>query len=216
MARKVKIKEGDKYGRLTIIKELPTINYRRKVLCRCDCGTVKEYFLQRVIHGETKSCGCLSKELFIERSKHFPKEVGKSRLHTIWFGMKCRCYTQSASNYNRYGGKGIVVCDEWKNDFLAFYNWAINNGYSDNLTIDRINYTGNYEPSNCRWIPAKEQAANRSNVQLIPFNGETHTIPEWSEITGINYKCLYARILAGWSIEDAFNKPIRQKIIKHE
>lgn len=125
--------------------------------------------------------------------------------------MKCRCYTQSASNYNRYGGKGIVVCDEWKNNFLAFYNWAINNGYSDNLTIDRINYTGNYEPSNCRWITAKEQAANKSNVQLISFNGETHTIPEWSKITGINYKCLYARILAGWSTEDVFNKPVRQK-----
>lgn len=83
MAKKVEIKEGDKYGRLTILKELPTVNYRRKILCRCDCGTVKEYFLQRVIHGETKSCGCLSKEVIVNRNKKYSKIIGNTRLHRI-------------------------------------------------------------------------------------------------------------------------------------
>lgn len=124
--------------------------------------------------------------------------------------MKCRCYTKSSEGYKKYGIKGIKICDEWRDNFEVFENWALSNGYSDELTIDRIDYTGNYEPSNCRWISIKEQAANKSSVRLISFNGETHTIPEWSRIMGINYKCLYSRISTGWSIEDAFTKPIRQ------
>ena len=107
--------------------------------------------------------------------------------------------------YEDYGGRGIKVCDEW-NDFINFYNWAINNGYAYNLSIDRINLDGDYEPQNCRWSTPKEQDNNRRNNVFITFNGKTQTIAQWSEETGIKYETLRSRIRRGLSIEQIFNK----------
>ena len=117
--------------------------------------------------------------------------------------MKQRCQNPKRPDYKNYGGKGVSVCEEWQ-EFDSFYLWAINNGYADTLTIDRVDPDGNYSPKNCRWTPQKEQENNRTNNVLICFNGETHTRQEWSEITGIKYTTIRNRIdNLGWPIERA-------------
>lgn len=215
MRNKIEVTEGQKYGKLTIIKEVSPIGSKRRILCKCDCGNIKEYSMDRVIHGRTQSCGCLRNEMFlIHRNNNgtsvYPKKATASKLYKIWNAMKCRCYTVSSGAYFKYGAKGIRMCDEWKNDFMAFYNWALANGYSDELTIDRIDYRGNYEPSNCRWADIRTQANNKSNVRKYEYNGELHTMTEWSEIMNINYGALWERLnVLGWSIEKALTTPVR-------
>lgn len=127
-----------------------------------------------------------------------------TRIYRIWCNMKRRCYNKNDKSYKAYGGRGITVCDEWKFDFLSFYNWAIESGYNDKLTIDRINVNGNYEPCNCRWLDSKSQCNNKSNNHFITFNGETHTMKQWAEKMGISYQTLAQRINKyKWSIERA-------------
>ena len=123
--------------------------------------------------------------------------LSNSRLYNIWLHMKGRCYRKTDDHYKFYGARGITVCEEWKNDFKEFYNWAMSNGYSDRLTIDRIDNNGNYEPSNCRWVNIKTQCNNRTTNVIVTINGETHNIKEWSEITGIKYATIYQRIKRG-------------------
>lgn len=137
-----------------------------------------------------------------------------SRIYAIWNGMKARCYVKSQGEYKHYGAKGIKVCDEWLYDFMAFYTWAINNGYSDELSIDRIDYKGNYEPSNCRWATNIEQGNNRSNNIHLSFNKETHTIAEWSRIVGIKPATLQYRKYIGMNDEDAITAPLRKSSTK--
>lgn len=215
MKNKIEVIEGQKYGKLTIIKEVSPIGSKRRILCKCDCGNIKEYSMDRVIHGRTRSCGCLRNEMFLTHRNNngtskYPKEARESKLLGIWYSMKERCYTKNSSGYRKYGEKGITICDEWKNDFMAFYNWALANGYSDKLTIDRIDYRGNYEPSNCRWADIRTQANNKSNVRKYEYNGELHTMTEWSEIMNINYGALWERLnVLGWSIEKALTTPVR-------
>ena len=122
-----------------------------------------------------------------------------TRLYNIYRGMKDRCYYKSHNRYNYYGGRGISICGEWLNDFMAFYTWAIDNGYDDNLTIDRIDVNGNYEPCNCRWLTPKEQSNNRRSNVYLTYNNKTQTIKQWAEELGINYKCLWKRHKLGWS-----------------
>lgn len=130
-------------------------------------------------------------------------EIGKkggrsnSRLYNIWLHIKARCYKHSDEHFHWYGGRGITMCEEWKNDFKAFYDWAMSHGYSDELTIDRIDNDGNYEPSNCRWVTRKEQSNNRRSNIPITIEDVTHNIQEWSELTGIKYHTIYYRIKNG-------------------
>lgn len=133
-----------------------------------------------------------------------------TRLYSIWNGIKIRCLNPNFIRYKDYGGRGITICDEWKNDFQAFYDWAMSNGYADNLTIDRIDNNGNYEPSNCRWVAMDVQANNSRHCRNIEFNGEVHSLSEWARITGIPRYTLNNRINQyGWSIEDALTRPNR-------
>ena len=150
--------------------------------CLCDCGNTTLVNVNNLKNGHTKSCGCTKK-----------MKEKNPRLYSIWRHMKSRCYTNSSAN-KYYCLKGIKVCKEWKNDFISFYEWAMKNGYQNNLTIDRINNEGNYEPNNCRWVTYKEQANNRTNNYLLTYNGETHTIAEWADIMHINYWTLRSRI----------------------
>jgi hypothetical protein len=123
--------------------------------------------------------------------------------------MKERCYNPKNTKYYCYGKRGIIICEEWKNDFNIFYDWAISNGYKDNLSIERIDVNGNYEPNNCSWVNAKVQANNRTNTHLIFFNNEKHSISEWAEILKINRSTLWYRIKRGWTIEKAFTTSVK-------
>lgn len=125
----------------------------------------------------------------------------KSRLYNIWKHMKSRCNNPKDAKYHNYGGRGILVCKEW-DDFIPFYEWAISNGYRDDLEIDRTNNDGNYCPSNCRWVTRKVQCNNFSRNHLITYNGETHTMQEWSELLGVNKSTMSTRAWRGWSDEE--------------
>lgn len=136
--------------------------------------------------------------------------LSHTRLHRIWHSMYCRCYYPSTNQYKNYGGKGIKVCEEWKHieGFIKFYNWATNNGYSDELTLDRIDVNGNYEPSNCRWVTKEVQDNNRGNNRRITYKGETKTLAQWSREYNINIVTLSDRLKSGMTIEEALNKPV--------
>lgn len=145
--------------------------------------------------------------------------MSKSRIYSVWRSMKKRCYRETDKEYKSYGGRGIKVCDNWKNSFLNFYNWSIENGYIEEtmlnnrnrLTLDRINNDGNYEPSNCRWVTRDEQDKNRANNFIVEFKGKQYTISELSEMCDIDRTTLYERVaFLGWSIEDAMTRPIRK------
>ena len=132
----------------------------------------------------------------------------KTRLYRCWQSMKARCYQKNNWKYDSYNGRGITVCDDWRNDFLAFREWALKNGYQDTLTLDRIDNDGNYEPSNCRWATALEQNNNSRRCRRIEWNEETHNLVEWAEITGLTYGALVNRLFRGWDIERALSTPL--------
>ena len=130
------------------------------------------------------------------------------RMYHIWFDMKRRCYQTQNKRYNRYGAKGISVCAEWVNNFQAFFDWSLQNGYDDKLTLDRIDMRGDYCPSNCRWADAITQANNRSNNHFITYKNETKTMMEWSRLLGINYSTIRQRVRQGWDVDKVFEAPI--------
>ena len=137
------------------------------------------------------------------------------KLYWVYYAMLQRCYHKNCSHYARYGGRGITVCDEWKNDNTAFYRWALDNGYREGLTLDRIDNNGDYTPDNCRWVSVKTQNNNKSKCVYITYKGETHTMQEWASITGINYSCLRSRYQRGESVDRLLSKerlPRRRKI----
>jgi hypothetical protein len=121
--------------------------------------------------------------------------------------MRERCYYPKENRYAQYGGRGITVCDEWKNDFQAFYDWAMANGYNDDLSIDRIDVNGNYEPSNCRWATLEEQANNKRTSHLITIGGETFTLSEWLAKVNLTRRAFYDRVKKGMSEEQAILTP---------
>ena len=133
----------------------------------------------------------------------------RSRLYSIYIGMKERCSNPQHCAYSNYGGRGISYCEDWQT-FQNFKTWAEQNGYTDNLTLDRIDVNGNYEPSNCRWSTFKEQQNNRTNNHLIEYNGELKTLQQWGEIFGIKWTTLYKRLQSGWDIEKALTTPVRK------
>ena len=137
------------------------------------------------------------------RNKH---GMTHTRLYTIWCFMKKRCLNNNRRDFKYYGGRGIKVCDEWKENFKCFYEWAMSSGYADNLTLDRIDANGNYKPSNCRWVTMKEQCENRKSNRLISAFGETHTISQWAQKTGLKFTTIKGRIdRLGWSAEKALS-----------
>lgn len=140
-----------------------------------------------------------------------PKYKPKTRLYRIWINMKTRCYNKNAPNYKKYGFKGITIHKEWINNFKAFQEWSLSNGYADDLTIDRIDCTKGYEPSNCRWTTYKQQARNKTKNKLITYNGETHCISEWGEILGVDYRNIWQRLKNRLSIADALSTENFQK-----
>lgn len=181
--------------------------------CVCDCGNMCYVDSYSLRHGDTVSCGCKRKShnvlAHIVLTRH---GMSKTRLYKTWQHMLRRCDKNSKSpEYRRYRELGISVCDEWKNCFEAFRDWAMEAGYQDDLTIDRIDVYGDYEPTNCRWATMKQQLNNtRSNVKYT-WNGETHTTQEWSDITGVPAQRIRYRIRAGWPEENIFDLENHQK-----
>jgi hypothetical protein len=208
---------GKKFGKLTVIEEAePRIyesGHRRNMWkCQCECGNITIVPVDKLTGGHTQSCGCLHRKKVGENNKKTKTKHGlsKSRIHNIWRGMNYRCNNEDGLYFKDYGGRGIKICDEWANSntdgFINFYNWAINNGYSDELSIDRIDVNGNYEPSNCRWATLKEQANNKRSTITLTVDGITHSISEWSELTGINKDTIETRKRLGWSDKEAVSK----------
>lgn len=182
---------GKKFGRLSPLKRVSNRGKATCWLCKCDCGKEKIVRGGDLLSGATQSCGCLNNER-IYKHNHSRDEMYKR-----WISIKQRCFNPNEPNYKNYGGRGIVMCDEWKNNFMSFYNWAYENGYRKDLTIDRIDVNGNYEPSNCRWATNSEQANNKRTNHFIEYNGEIHTVTEWSKILDISYNKMRYHISKG-------------------
>ena len=203
---------GKKFGKLEVIGVHDTGSRKTYYVCQCDCGNVKVVRADSLISGATKSCGCIKKEQDKTNltANHRHKMSG-TRIYETWQDMKRRCYNKQNVRYNRYGGRGIKVCEEWLNNFQSFYDWAIRNGYSDDLTIDRIDNDGNYEPSNCRWSTVKEQCNNRSSNINIAIGNETKSLMSWCEIFNVDYKKVHARYQRNGyeSIDRLFNDILR-------
>ena len=142
-----------------------------------------------------------------EKNPNFKHGQRRTKLYAIWQNMHSRCESKSCISYRYYGAKGISVCEEWR-EFVPFWNWALESGYSDGLSIDRIDNNGNYEPSNCRWVTGEQQRKNTSFCRKIEYRGETYTLSDLARKVGMKRETIANRLDYGWSVEDAVNKPI--------
>lgn len=195
---------GEKYGRLTITGIVGIIDHFLWITAICECGTERKYRMTRIRRGRVKSCGCIKSE-----KKH---DLCNHKLHGVWVMMRQRCNNPENARYEWYGARGIKVCEEWNNSFLAFYDWALKNGWKEGLQIDRIDNSGNYEPSNCRWATREANMNNTRQNHYITYNNRTMTVTEWSKELGIKRGTLQQRIKEyGWPIEKAFTEPIAAK-----
>lgn len=198
---------GQKFGFWTVIKRGHIDKKTTFWTCECECGTIKDVRAGDLKNGKSVSCGCYQRK--------FAKEVNlkhgkiKTRLYSIYSNIKSRCYNFNFPRYKDYGGRGIKLCNEWKDNFMNFYNWAINNGYNDELTIDRIDNDSNYEPSNCRWITKKEQNRNTRSNHLLTYKGETKCVADWAKEKNIGYQTLLKRInVYKWTVEQALERKV--------
>lgn len=205
--------KGKKIGRLTVICRNGSNKKGHPLwLCRCDCGNEKNIIGESLRNNKTKSCGCLRDEK-IKKGLTNKHNMSNTRLYRIWNAMKRRCLTKTNDTFEHYGGRGIKICNEWIEDYMNFYNWAINSGYSDELTIDRIEVNGNYEPSNCRWITIQEQQNNKRNNTYIKNYERIQTLKQWSQELNIPYGTLLKRRKLGWDKQDIL-KP-QKRAVKH-
>ena len=201
---------GKRFNQLTVIEECKerTKNGTKIYKCLCDCGNYTNVIGTQLRNGKTKSCGCL--RVSISGQNNATHRKTHTRLYNIYKGMIRRCYNKNDKDYPNYGGRGITVCNEWRNDFMSFYNWAMVNGYDDNLTIDRIDVNWNYEPSNCRWITQYEQQNNRTNNLIVFYNGKKQTLTKWIKELGLknSYSTISKRLMNyGYDVYDAFYTP---------
>lgn len=197
---------GQRFGRLTVLERMENgENRSARWLCRCDCGNQKIVVGSALRAGKTVSCGCFKRELIAtHRTTH---GQSNTRLHWIWCGMVKRCTNPNAHAYDHYGCRGITVCDEWRK-FEPFRDWALSHGYTDSLSIDRIDVDGNYCPENCRWATRKEQNNNQRTNRFLTAFGKTQTVQQWADELNINAQTLYNRLNRGWSVEDALTTPV--------
>lgn len=189
---------GKKFGRLRVVGDGTHENWIHKWECLCDCGNKVYVATSKLKSGHTQSCGCLQKERTSKASLIHGKY--KSRIHKEWRGILHRCKNPSASHYENYGGRGIDVCEEWKgkNGFFNFYNWSMENGYSDDLTLDRIDNDKGYSPENCRWITHQENCWNRGKRTdcKTAHSGVVKTVfksgnVKYRATIGVNYKTIH-------------------------
>jgi hypothetical protein len=198
---------GKKFNRLLVVKKNGRKNQKVMWECVCDCGNTTFVSTFYLTHNKVRSCGCLHKEQLIERNTTHNQR--HTNLYETWKKMKDRCRNINTKEYKNYGGRGVKVCDEWINDFQSFYDWSYSNGYAEHLTIDRIDNNGNYCPENCRWISLKEQQRNKRTNKMISYKGQVRCLSEWCEILNLKYPTINGRLHRNWSIEKAFETPIK-------
>lgn len=201
---------GQRFGRWVVIGMGPTQvseKGNRKLLwrCRCDCGNEANVAGGNLRRGKSMSCGCLQRERARENTAKRNEIHGctNTRLFRIWTGIKTRCFDKNDKAYESYGGRGITMCSEWRDDFTKFRDWALANGYADNLTCDRINNDKGYSPNNCRWATYRQQGRNTRRNTLLTIGGETLAAAECADRNGISKDLVYARLKKGWSPEEA-------------
>ena len=200
---------GCVFGKWNVIEKANSVRRKdgrimRYWLCECSCDkhTTRIVLERSLLNNKSTSCGCSRRETSKKKKINSTHCMSTSRLYSIYNHMCNRCNNRNDINYKNYGGRGITVCNEW-NEFEPFYEWAKQSGYSDELTIDRIDVNKGYSPDNCRWSDQKTQANNKTNNRNYTYCGETHTIAEWSRIYEMDYKLLWRRLYNGWSIQSA-------------
>ncbi len=200
---------GKQFGRLAVLgrgSDYIQKNGRHRVMwsCRCDCGNIVDILGENLRKGASQSCGCYRHDKLSEiKSTHHETNT---KLYGVWCSIKARCYNRNSKPYKSYGGRGIIMCDEWRDSYEKFREWAVSSGYSSKLSIDRIDNNGPYSPDNCRWVDMRTQANNRRSNVYLTLCGETHNITEWAKIIDINPKVLFSRYYSGKSVEDILKK----------
>lgn len=203
---------GKKFGRITILsieKNKKKNDNHLMARGRCDCGNETYQRLTLLINNKVKSCGCLSKEK--TKKRNTVHGYYGTRLYNIWNGMLTRTKYKGKKEKKRYWGRGIKVCKDWES-FKNFKKWSLNNGYSDKLTIDRIDNDGNYEPNNCRWTSNEVQSYNKSNTKYFLYKDKKVTFGFLHKLSGINKQCLRARLKV-LTVEEAISTPIKKNIV---
>lgn len=198
---------GQSFGKLTAVRKEGRDSHGAILwLCECECGQTTIVDGSRLVRGLVRSCGCMM--------GHRTHGMSNTKIYKEWEGMKKRCYTPSEQSFRLYGGRGIEVCDKWRNDFRTFYDDVSTLAHFDEpgYSLDRINNSGNYEPGNVRWADKFTQANNKRSNVMITYNNETHTLAEWARIVGINWATLRDRINRyGWTVEDALTTPVKHR-----
>lgn len=211
----VRLQLGSKFGKLTVLRYSHKVHkqfndskknyYNYYYECECECGTVKTILASSLTGGNTVSCGCHIKNKIIERNR--VHGLSKTKLYKLFHGMKRRCYDLNCRSYKNYGGRGITICQEWLDDFKAFYDWALNNGYEDGLSIERIDVNKPYEPANCCWIPINEQTKNTTRNVFYEFGGKKKILGDWAKEFNLPFTTVRKRLNRGWNLEKALTTP---------
>ena len=204
---------GKRFGKLTVLElsEYRGGNNRDKYyICQCDCGEITQLMGTAIRRKNRPTLNCKQ----CGDKKKVKHGMRGTKLYKAWDSMKYRCYNENCNHYKIYGGRGIIVCDEWldkENGFLNFMNWSFENGFDEYKSIDRIDNDGNYEPDNCRWTDTKTQANNKSVNKIITYKGESKTMSQWAEEFKIRYGTFVKRLENGWNMERALNEPVIPK-----
>lgn len=203
---------GQKFGKLTVLKMVRVDRGKYGKLMwetKCDCGNTHIAAPTDIVRGKTKSCGCFHDERCKERATKFQHSVyDNKRLYSIYNGIKKRCFNKNEPRYKDYGARGITMCGEWRYNFDAFAEWALSHGYTDEMTIERVDVNGNYCPENCKWITLKEQCNNKRQTIWVDYKGEHIQLMKLCERKGISYDMVHNRIRdSGWDVERAIDTP---------
>jgi hypothetical protein len=198
---------GRAFHRLTVIEPSGRLSGRKVIWrCRCECGSETHATGSDLKRGNTKSCGCLRREKSAARTTHGRTNTPE---YVVWCAIKARCYCRTSLSYHRYGGRGIRVCDRWRDSFANFLTDMGPRPFAG-ATVERVNNDGPYSPENCRWATRIEQANNTRKVRLLTFQGKTMGLHAWGRETGIGGKIIHQRLAHGWSVFDALSRPLRR------
>lgn len=205
MSKRIDVKPGDRFGKIVCITELDSVKGMRRWSMQCDCGSVFDALQKSFTSGgKMASCGCARYENYKSHG------MSESKEYRAWVNMKTRCYDSRIPNYDRWGGRGIKVCDRWVNSFEAFYS-DIGPAPDGNSSVDRIDNNGDYEPGNCRWATQQEQMRNTSTNRLVVIGGRRMPLSEAAEKAPVKYNTVIYRLKRGWSLDDALSLPPQKR-----